>query len=630
MVSTGRTARPGRRAIRWGACAGAAALAVLGGPAPASANPHGQGHHGGGHPIPTATPVKHLVVIFQENVSFDHYFGTYPKAANTDGTKFTADRHTPKTVNTLSNAGLLKKNPNQYTPRRLSASQALTCDQNHNYGPEQYAANGGRDDQYVQNTDSGKCSGNLFGEPGLVMDYYDGNTVTGLWNYAQHYSLGDNAYSSTYGPSTPGALNLISGQTHGVTSADPASGTEHPKQTAKPDAYTVVSPDAKGVGTVTNDPDPAYDDCSNSDHTSKNALAVMHGGNIGDLLNKKNVSWGWFQGGFRPSTAWNGEQGAYATCSGSTHTNTGGAASVDYSPHHEPFQYYRSTSNPHHLAPENVGEIGHSGRANHNYDLTDFDAALKAGRLPAVSFLKAPEFQDGHAGYSDPLDEQHFIVGRINQLQNSPEWKDTAVVVAYDDSDGWYDHAYATPRNGSKDTTTGSNGKPTDSPACQAGPRPAGGYADRCGPGTRQPLLVISPYSKVNSVDHTRTEQASVTRFIEDNWHTGRIGDASFDARAGSLTSAFDFRHPNNKQVLLNTDGSVRSVRPIPAHPSRPHSTTLTSTTGSATRSDLATRDAAADASSSAALSTGIGAGLVVAAGGTAVGLRRRRSRTDG
>ncbi|WP_405780689.1 phospholipase C [Streptomyces sp. NBC_00859] len=627
MVSTGRTAGPGRRAIRWGAFAGAAALAVIGGPAPAFA--HGPGHapQGGGHA--TATPVKHLVVIFQENVSFDHYFGTYPKAANTDGTKFTAARNTPKNINTLSNAGLLTKNPNQYTPRRLSSSQALTCDQNHNYGPEQYAANGGKADQYVQNTDSGKCSGSLFGEPGLVMDYYDGNTVTGLWNYAQHYSLGDNAYSSNYGPSTPGALNLISGQTHGVTSVDPASGTEHPKQTAKPDAYTVVSPDSKGVGTVTNDPDPAYDDCSDADHTSKNALAVMHGSNIGDLLNKKNVSWGWFQGGFRPSAAWSGKQSDYAKCAGTAHANTGGAASVDYSAHHEPFQYYRSTSNPHHLAPKSVSEIGHSGRANHNYDLTDFDTALKSDRLPAVSFLKASEFQDGHAGYSDPTDEQHFLVGQINKLQKSPQWKDTAVVVAYDDSDGWYDHAYATPQNGSKDTTAGSNGKATDSPACQTGPRPAGGYADRCGPGTRQPLLVISPYSKVNSVDHTRTEQASVTRFIEDNWHTGRIGDASFDARAGSLTSAFDFRHPNDKQVLLNTDGSVQSVRRIPAQASRPHGAAVTNAARTAVRSELASRKLAADTSSPAALPAGIAAAALVAAG-TVLMVRRRRARTEG
>ncbi|MEV6737113.1 alkaline phosphatase family protein [Streptomyces sp. NPDC051104] len=595
-----------------GALAGAAALTALGAGAPAWAAADGQGSHSS-----TATPIKHVVVLFDENISFDHYFATYPKAANTDGTKFTASKKTPKDIDTLAHAGLLTQNPNQYAPKRLTPSQAMTCDQNHAYGPEQYAYNGGKNDQFVQNTDSGKCSGTLFGEPGLVMDYYDGNTVTGLWNYAQHYALNDRSYSSVYGPSTPGALNLVSGQTHGVISVDPTTGTENPKQTSTPDSYTVQSPDAKGVGTVINDPDPAYDDCSGKDHTSKNALAAMQGQNIGDLLNSKNVSWGWFQGGFRPSTAWDGQQGHYAKCD-TTHTNVGGAAVVDYSPHHSPFEYYKSTSNPHHLPPKSVEEIGHNGQANHNYDLTDFDAALKAGKLPAVSFLKAGEYQDGHAGYSDPIDEQHFLVNEINAIQKSPQWKSTAVVIAYDDSDGWYDHAYAKPRNGSTDTSTGSNGKATDSPACQAGPAASGGYQDRCGPGTRQPLLVVSPYSKVNQVDHTLTDQASITRFIEDNWHIGGIGDHSFDATAGSLEGMFDFRHPNNKQVLLNTDGSVQSVGPI--HPVKAVATSITP--GPAMQNTAASTDA----SSFPALPVGIAAGALVAAGatGTFLTLRRR------
>ncbi|MGW7594931.1 alkaline phosphatase family protein, partial [Streptomyces rubiginosohelvolus] len=179
------------RAARWGALAGAAALATVGGVAPAWAAPAKGGH--------TATPVKHVVVIFDENISFDHYFGTYPKAANTDGTKFTPAKDTPKDIDTLANAGLLEKNPNLYKPKRLRSDQAMTCDQNHSYGPEQYAANGGKADKFVENTEVSKCTG-LFGEPGLVMDYYDGNTVTGLWNYAQHYAMSDRSFSSAYGP----------------------------------------------------------------------------------------------------------------------------------------------------------------------------------------------------------------------------------------------------------------------------------------------------------------------------------------------------------------------------------------------------------------------------------------------
>ncbi|MGW4885111.1 phospholipase C [Streptomyces murinus] len=605
MASRGR--RAAMRSL--GALVGVAALTALGSNAPGWAATSAHGHGASS----TATPIKHVVVLFDENISFDHYFATYPKAANTDGTKFTASKSTPKDIDTLANAGLLKHNPNQYAPKRLSPSQALTCDQNHSYGPEQYAYNGGKADQFVQNTEVDKCSGGLFGEPGLAMDYYDGNTVTALWNYAQQYTLSDRAYSSNYGPSTPGALNLASGNTHGVVSIDPATG----KQTGKPDSYTVQSPDAHGVGTVVNDPDPAWDDCSDKDHTSSNALASMQGKNVGDLLNAKKVSWGWFQGGFRPSTGWDGTSGSYAKCD-TTHNNVGGTAAVDYSPHHNPFSYYKSTANPHHLPPKSVSEIGHNGQANHNYDLTDFSAALKAGHLPSVSFLKAGEYQDGHAGYSDPIDEQHFLVNEINAIQSSPQWKSTAIVVAYDDSDGWYDHAFVAPRNGSTDTSVGSNGRATDSPACQSGPKAAGGYADRCGPGTRQPLLVISPYSKVNKVDHTLTDQASITRFIEDNWHTGRVGDASFDAKAGSLGGMFDFRHPNNKRVLLNTDGSVKSVGPI-KHVAPVHTSI---TPGPAFQNAADTSDA-----SFPTLPVGLGVGALLAAGltGTYFTMRRRQ-----
>jgi phospholipase C len=389
----------------------------------------------------------------------------------------------------------------------------------------------------------------------------------------------------------------------------------------------VVSPNAKGVGTVVNDPDPAFDDCSDKDHTSTSALAEMQGKNIGDLLNSKNVSWGWFQGGFRPSTAWDGKSGDYAKCGGTTHTNVGGAAVVDYSPHHSPFEYYKSTSNPHHLAPKSVAEIGHNGRANHNYDLTDFDAALKADSLPAVSFLKAAEYQDGHAGYSDPADEQNFLIKEINAIQQSPEWKSTAVVIAYDDSDGWYDHVTSKVLNGSTDSTVGSNGKAVDSPACQSGPAAKSGYADRCGPGTRQPLLVISPYSKVNKIDHTATEQASITQFIEDNWHTGRIGDASFDTRAGSLGGMFDFKHPNNKQVLLNANGSVKSVKRIPHYGQT--SSTATTAPYPAYVQDLKAQNVADSSSASTALPVAVGAGLLTAVGATtAFAVYRRRTHT--
>ena len=461
----------------------------------------------------TTTPITHLVVIFQENVSFDHYFGTYPKAMNASGEpQFTAAAGTPAVDGLTSD--LLTNNPNGANPARLSPKQAITCDQDHAYTDEQKAFDNGKMDKFVATLNGSKCS-----DKSIVMDYYDGNTVTAFWNYAQHFAMSDRSFETTFGPSTPGALNLISGQTHGATPADAAV-----------PGYPMVA-----NGTVVNDLDPTTDDCS------KGMTAELSGKNIGDLLNQKNTTWGWFEGGFKPTDTTSGK----AVC-GANHQNSGGAKVTDYIPHHQPFQYYQSTANPHHLPPTSTAMIGKTDQANHQYDLTDFWDAANAGNLPAVSFLKAGAYQDGHAGYSGPLDEQTFLVNTINQLEKLPTWKQTAVVISYDDSDGWYDHAVGPLVNPS----TSPNDAASGTGQCSSG-QANGGYTGRCGYGPRLPLLIISPYAKQNFVDHTVTDQSSVTRFIEDNWKLGRIGDASFDEKAGPFTNMFNFSGSGNSKTLI-------------------------------------------------------------------------------
>ena len=488
---------------------------------------------------PTTTPIKHLVVLFDENESFDHYFGTYPDAANTDGSPFHATKGTPK-VNGLT-PSLLKNNPNSYNPQRLTPSQALTCDQNHDYLPEQQAFDGGKMDKFVQFTETDTCTGQpvLFGEPGLVMDYYDGNTVTALWNYAQHYAMSDNNYGTNFGPSTPGALNLISGDDGGGSAVSPTTG----QPVSDPGA--VGSVNSKGLGTIYGDLDPAFDSCSDDSHTSTDPVGVMTGKNIGDLLNARHVTWGWFQGGFAPTGT---NSGGYKVC-GSAHTNIGGNSVTDYSPHHEPFQYYKSTANPNHLPPNSAGAIGRTDQANHQYDLSDFTEALDANNLPAVSFLKAAAYEDAHPGYSDPIDEQRFVVNTVNEIEKSPYWSSTAIIITYDDSDGWYDHQDSPRVNGSNDPTL-------DTPMCTSTPVRLGAAQDRCGYGPRLPLLVISPYTRSNYVSHDLTDQSSVTRFIEDNWSLGRIGHGSFDVLAGGLDGPgglLDFHvRPHDTPVLLD------------------------------------------------------------------------------
>ena len=451
---------------------------------------------------PTTTPVKHLVVIYQENVSFDHYFATYPKAANPAGEpRFTPQPGTPS-VNGLNASLMAPNNPNSAQPFRLGRDQAQTCDQDHTYTDEQKAFDSGLMDKFVETVGRGAGTCADYGKgKALVMGYYDGNTVTGLWNYAQHFAMSDNSYGTTFGPSTPGALNLVAGQTHG---------------------FTTTSTSVTSNATIIGDPQPAGDKCDTRDSTTS---ADPNNKNVGDLLNAKGTTWGWFQGGFADCAA--------------AHSNVGGVTSNDYIPHHEPFQYFSSTANPQHTRPASVSEIGHAGPANHQYDLADFWSSVDAKSMPAVSFVKAPAYQDGHAGYSSPLDEQRFLVETLNRLQKTPDWKNTAVVIAYDDSDGWYDHQMSPIVNQSNDP---AHDGLTDNSTCGSNAsRVAGGYQDRCGYGPRLPLVVISPYAKSNFVDHATTDQSSILRFIEDNWKTGRAGNFSFDQKAGSLNDLFTF-----------------------------------------------------------------------------------------
>jgi phospholipase C len=533
--------------------------------------------------LPTATKIKHLVVIFGENISYDHYFGTYPVAQNAVGdTPFTAAPGTPTSNNLstpldpthafapLSGVNLLTSNPNAANtangagatnPFRLGPTFAATADQGHNYAPEQKADDNGAMDLFPVSTGTagpppGSIDGGLApGEPaisqtkGLVMAYYDGNTLGTLWGLAQSYAMNDNSWSTVFGPSTPGAINLIAGQTNGFLATNRSPTLMSPNH---------VTPDGNGGWTLIGDTDPVGDTCSTA--ADQNSFV---GKNVGDLLNTQGVSWGWFEGGFDLTvTNANNTTG----CARSTPqtvpygSQTAGQTSADYIPHHAPFQYYPSTANLTHARPSSTAAIGKSVEtdgvtaepANHQYDTHDFFTALSGGNLPAVVYLKAPAYQDGHPGYSNPIDEGNFVANVVSQLQGAQEWSSTALVVAYDDSDGWYDHQMppiVNPSNGVADFLNGSG--LCTSGAQQNGPAPTtallgavpaeGGAAvpvlGRCGYGTRMPLMVISPFAKHNYIDHTLTDQSSVLKFVEDNWLGGqRIQPGgSFDTIAGTI-----------------------------------------------------------------------------------------------
>jgi phospholipase C len=529
------------KSFRWiPAMAVVASLAVLAPTGIRAGNGNSKNSGGSG----TTTPIQHLVVIFQENVSFDHYFATYPNAQpNLDSSVYFQAKSNTPTVNGLTGS-LLTNNPNvnnpgnnipmvgdfRTNPFRLDRSQVSTCDQDHNYGPEQLAFDGGLMDMFPASVGVGEssfCAATFsYGKgQGIVMGYFDGNTVTALWNYAQYFAMNDNSYGTTFGPSTPGVLNLVSGTTYPATPNSPQA---------------KIVPNNAGPGTIVGDLDPTGDVCSSATNVR------LGGPNIGDLLTSAGVTWGSFMGGFDLTiTNANGTTGC-ARSSPATPAN--GGPTADYIPHHSFFNYFTSTANFAHTRPASVSEIGNAGPANHQYDINDFYTAVNSGNLPAVSFLKAIAAQDGHAGYSDPLLEQAFLVKTVNAVMNSQYWKDTAIVIMYDDSDGWYDHQMSPIVNPSAVlTAAAADSDQLNGPGVCGHGTPMAGIEGRCGYGPRLPLVVISPFAKENFVDGTLTDQSSVIRFVEDNWLGGeRIGGGSYDQIAGSLLNMFDFKHQSD------------------------------------------------------------------------------------
>ena len=240
------------------------------------------------------------------------------------------------------------------------------------------------------------------------MAYVDGNTVTALWNYAQNFTLNDNSFQTSFGQSLEGHINLVSGQTHG---AEPQNVDRHVSR-----------------GTVIGDIDPAFDDCS------KDRRVAMTGTNVGELLNRARVTWGWFQGGFAPTRRADGKP----VCD-SSHQNIVGDTVPDYVPHHEPFQYYSATATRH-----TCRRLRGDGRPHRpGQPPVRPVVVLARGRLgnqPAGQLPEGGPLPGRASGFSDPLDEQHFWSTRSTGSSALPTGSRRAIIVAYDDSGGWYDH----------------------------------------------------------------------------------------------------------------------------------------------------------------------------------------------
>jgi phospholipase C len=424
--------------------------------------------------------IQHVIVIYQENWSFDGLYGSFPGANGLGNASAAAPQIDKLTGNPIASLPqpLNGAGPDPDFPAGLPVAPydamkyilptQLTGDLVHRFYQEQAQIDGGKMDKFVTWSDN----------PGLVLSHFDATTLPeGI--LAKQYVLADNYFHSAYGSSFLNHQWLICVCTPTFPNA-PASvvATLAPNGQLALDASGkivhdgFVTPDGYAVNTAftVNAPHPA-------NAVPANLVPNQTNPTIGDRLTAAGVSWKWYSGGWNNAIAGNPDP--------------------LFQFHHQPFAYFTNYAD------------GTAAKAAHLQDETNFLADLKAGALPAVSFVKPLGNDNEHPGYSALAAGQQHVADLISAIQNSPEWASTAVIISYDENGGRWDHV-----------------------------APPGPF-DRWGPGTRVPAIIVSPWAKHAFIDHTQYETASILAFIEARWDLQPLGTR--DAKANPLTNAFTF-----------------------------------------------------------------------------------------
>jgi phospholipase C len=458
--------------------------------------------------------IQTVVVIYAENRSFDNLYGLFPGAdgiAQATAEQTTQLDHDGKPLAQLPPiwAGkttplIAAKLPNRpfaidQAPINLPLS-VETRDLTHRYYQQTEQINGGLNNRFAALSDAG----------GLTMGHYDGSKLA-LWRWAQDYVLADHFFMGAFGGSylnhqwlvcacTPRDENApptlraqLDGQGHLKRKPDsPASALQGPPTffdgAFTPDGYSVntAQPPYQPSGIS---PDPNGDPRLAGTHAYH--LPPQTQKTVGDTLSEKNISWAWYAGGWHQAVA-DGRlqkpqrQVIYAESPGS----------VNFQAHHQPFNYYAR------FAPDSPD------RAEHLKDGSDFLQAIADGTLPQVAFYKPPGQFNEHPGYTDVLSGDAHIADLLTRLRASKQWPNMAIIVTYDENGGFWDHV-APPKG------------------------------DRWGPGSRIPALIISPFAKRGTVDHSLYDTTSIIKFL-----TRRHGLTALPgvrADVGDLSNAFNF-----------------------------------------------------------------------------------------
>jgi acid phosphatase len=476
--------------------------------------------------------IETVVVIYAENRSFDNLYGAFPGANGlqnvtaADSTQVDRDgsvlKELPPAWDGLTAKGVvppITQAQTEHLPNKPFAIDdangfnaplsVTTRDLWHVFYQNQMQINGGKNDRFAAYADSGA----------LVMGHYDGSKLP-FWSVAQKYVLADNFFQGAFGGSFLNHIHLVCACTPVYPNADKSPAKDMIAVVDADGVSLTLAPNSpksaiEGVPKFVNDgkisPDfyavntmqPPYQPSSNkpapdgdprfTDPSLPNTLPPQHDATIGDLLSLKGVSWAWYAGAWQDALDGNR------------------ASPPTFQFHHQPFNYFANYAPGTAARAEHLKDGGMNG--------VEFIKAVDAGQLPQVTFYKPQGNLNEHAGYTDVLSGDQHIADVVAHLEKSPQWGHMLIIITYDENGGFWDHV-APPK------------------------------ADRWGPGTRVPGIIVSPFAKKGVVDHTQYDSTSILRFITRRFDLpvlpGLVArDAALRANGlppmGDLTSALTF-----------------------------------------------------------------------------------------
>jgi phospholipase C len=417
--------------------------------------------------VTSLSDVGHLIVIYLENRSFDHLYGSYPGAEGLSSPSariLQIDRSTglpyPSLPQTDINIPELPNEPFDIT-RFLPAHQR-TEDPVHEFYREQLQINSGKMDKFVTVSNTRGLSAGYYPTEALPL-------VQLMKTMPDQVAVCDHFFHAGFGGSFLNHFWLIAAATPVFPNAPPdmllevdADGNITRDGAVTSDGYAVNATFSANAPAASGVPD-------------EQRLPNQTFPTIGDRLNDAGVDWAWYAGGWDDAVA--------------------GKPDGHFGYHHQPFLYFANYANGGPLA-------------SHLKDENDFFAAVAAGTLPPVSFVKPLGSRDEHPGSHDLLTGENHVVDLVRSVLRSPLWRDTAIIVTYDENGGFWDHV----------------------------PPP---MVDRWGPGTRVPTVVFSPFAKPG-VDSTPYDTTAILKLIEKRWNLPAL-TARDAAQADMSEHVFDF-----------------------------------------------------------------------------------------